>query len=188
MTESYPDWLYELLKDPEQNDSEWGRSCHFCGSTHGSYDKPLEHYIDCVWVEATRAIASDLTDQLPPGHAIFEPIPCAPCEKCGWHYDSPDDWRGREMPPPSDEATQQAHTLHRCEDHGITLEEYDAGPNGEASASGYSIFVHDGRLAWEMKWMNEEMWQRFTFNVERGAITYLASPDLSDEAIRSPDA
>lgn len=182
-TQSFPDWLYELLIEPEEHDSEHGRSCHFCGSTHGRYDEPLEHYIDCVWLIACTS-AGVSTE----GHLVYEPKMMEPCEKCGWYYDSPDDWRGRGLPRP--EATDEmgeAHDRHRCEEHGITYEQYLVGPGG--GVGGYPVFGFDGRLAWDMKWMHEEMWKSMRFNpAERGAIAYIKPPDLSDEAIRSPDA
>lgn len=169
-TSSFPDWVYRLLEEPEQNDSEWGRSCHFCGSTHGRYDAPLEHYIDCPWLLGATRAGVDTT-----GHIVFVPTPNAECAACGWYYNSREEWRGREdeMPPPADPALSEIHDTHIAVDHGITLEQF-----------------RGNELYWMHRWMMQEVSERMIarFTEERGGISYIQPPDLSDEAIRSLDA
>lgn len=171
-----PEWILTLLADPASHDSEWGRSCHFCESSHGRYDEPLLHYIDCPWI-----IAMDRAGlPLPSGHGIFEPKRSTPCERCGWYYNSREDWRGREMPPPAGPELQLAHDTHIAEDHGITIEEYYAGPPRPDGAI-YNLYnlPGSGTFAWHMIWGTYSIKNCLpVICAPRGGIKFVAPPPL----------
>ena len=118
-----PDYIIQMIKDPEEHDSEWGRSCRYCDSRHGSYDKPLEHYIDCLWWRACDELHIPID---PAKHAIFEPKPHDPCETCGWAYVSDEDWRGRVKP--DEPGDYNVHVGHLARAAGMTVEEYQNRP------------------------------------------------------------
>lgn len=146
-------FIHQLLLGPEEYDSEWGRSCHFCHSDHGRYDAPLEHYIDCPWLWACSHFGVPVDWAK---HVVFEPE-IKPCEECGYYYVFSDDWRGRDLPEPCAEELIEIHDAHIAESLHMTLEQYRA-------ASPYALMLRS-----------------VNFHATRGGISFIKPPDVFKE-------